>query len=226
MGSEKIKFPTEGAKLQNKREIELVEPLKLLSMPNWCFASYVIEGEKKEIDKLELMMRKLDSMEKPAVENGFGTKWLGCLVHEMGGNWEEVRCRGSWSELERVDDCAIRFNTETAWAPCNETLDLICKRFPSLRYYYSSEEPGMCEYWTNDEEGKYFPDRFYIDLCTPEEQYDCEYFRTLEDALRWMRENYSKNINSKEDIDRLCDKWEEESPDAFCYLYEYKIDKD
>ena len=195
-------------------------------MPNWCFASYVIEGEKKEIDKLELMMRKLDSMEKPAVENGFGTKWLGCLVHEMGGNWEEVRCRGSWSELERVDDCAIRFNTETAWAPCNETLDLICKRFPSLRYYYSSEEPGMCEYWTNDEEGKYFPDRFYIDLCTPEEQYDCEYFRTLEDALRWMRENYSKNINSKEDIDRLCDKWEEESPDAFCYLYEYKIDKD
>lgn len=54
-------------------------------MPNWCFASYVIEGEKKEIDGLEQMMRKLDSMEKPAVENGFGTKWLGCLVHELGG---------------------------------------------------------------------------------------------------------------------------------------------
>lgn len=194
-------------------------------MPNWCFASYVIEGEKKEIDGLEQMMRKLDSMEKPAVENGFGTKWLGCLVHELGGKWEEIRCRGSWSELERVDDSTIRFNTETAWAPCNETFDLICRRFPSIRYYYSSEEPGMCEYWTNDKEGKHFPDRFYIDLCTPKEEYDCEYFRTLDDALRWLRENYSKDISSKEDVERLCEQWEEKSPDAFCYLYEYRIDE-
>ncbi len=195
-------------------------------MPNWSFSSYVIEGKKSEIDELEELMNRLDSTEKPAVENGFGTNWLGCIVHELGADWNEVRCRGSWSDLKRLDECAISMNTETAWAPCNETFDLICQHFPSLRYYYSSEEPNMCEYWTNDVEGKYFPERYYIDLCTPKEDYDSEYFKTLDDALRWMQENYSKDIKTKEDFEALCEKWEEESEDAYCYLYEFKIDKE
>lgn len=195
-------------------------------MPNWCYASYVIEGKKKEIDELEEMLDRLNGMEQPAVENGFGTNWLGCIVHELGGDYENVRCRGSWSELERVGENAIRLNTETAWAPCNETFDLIRKKFPSLRYYYSSEEPNMCEYWTNDKEGKYFQDRFYIDLCTPKGEYDSEYFKTLDDALNWMRGKYSGDIKTKEDIERLCERWEEESLDAFCYLYEFRMDED
>ena len=194
-------------------------------MPNWCYASYVIEGKKEEIDEFEELLARLDSMEQPEVENGFGTDWLGCIVHELGADYKAVYCRGSWGELECIGENAIRLNTETAWAPCNETFDLVCRRFPSLRYYYSSEEPGMCEYWTNDQEGKYFPDRYYIDLCTPEEAYDREYFRTLDDALKWMRENYSTDVRTTEDIEALCGQWEEESPDAFCYLYEFRIDR-
>lgn len=37
----------------------------------------------------------------------------------------------------------------------------------------------MCEYWTNDDEGKYFPDRYYVDVCTSEEEYYSEYFLGL-----------------------------------------------
>lgn len=29
---------------------------------------------------------------------------------------------------------------------------MVCEKYP-LRYFYQSEEPGMCEYWTNDDEG-------------------------------------------------------------------------
>lgn len=43
--------------------------------------------------------------------------------------------------------------TETAWSPCIETYDFICKVFPSLTYYYRSEEPMMAEYLTNDMRG-------------------------------------------------------------------------
>ena len=82
----------------------------------------------------------------------------------------------------------------------------------------------MSEFWTNDEEGKYFPDRFYIDLCTPKEEYESEYFKTLEDALSWFRERFSVDIKSLEDVDVLCDEWEKESPDAFCNIYEFRID--
>lgn len=60
----------------------------------------------------------------------------------------------------------LKFTTETAWSPCNETLELVCNTFPTLNYYYQSEEPGMEVYQTNDVEGTYFPDKYIADLCT------------------------------------------------------------
>ena len=50
--------------------------------------------------------------------------------------------------------------TETAWSPCIETYDFICQKFPSLNYYYRSEEPMMAEYLTNDSDGRYFKERY------------------------------------------------------------------
>ena len=110
-------------------------------------------------------MKGLQERKKPSVKNGFGTTWLGCLVDALGGDWNEVWCRGDWN-TPQFDGKVLRFSTMTAWSPCNETFDLVCEKFPSLRYFYQSEEPGMVEYWTNDREGKYFPDRYIADVCT------------------------------------------------------------
>ena len=54
----------------------------------------------------------------------------------------------------------LKFTTETAWSPCDETFELVCEKFPTLCYFYQSEEPSLAEYWTNDQEGKYFPDQY------------------------------------------------------------------
>lgn len=64
-------------------------------MPNWCSTSYVLSSSKENIDKLHGVMSELQSMDKPFSENGFGPNWLGCLVDRLGGNHEEVWCRGS-----------------------------------------------------------------------------------------------------------------------------------
>ena len=93
-------------------------------MPNWCSTAYAIEGDAKEIKSLYELMKRLEDMEKPSVENGFGTTWLGCLVDALGKDWHNVHCRGSWSCLELEDD-VLKFSTETAWSPCNETFDLV-----------------------------------------------------------------------------------------------------
>ena len=111
-------------------------------MPNWCSTAYAIEGDAKEIKSLYELMKRLEDMEKPSVENGFGTTWLGCLVDALGKDWHNVHCRGSWSCLELEDD-VLKFSTETAWSPCNETFDLVLEKYPSLRYYFQAEEPGM-----------------------------------------------------------------------------------
>lgn len=193
-------------------------------MPNWCFATYVIEGDKKEIDKVESMMNRLMNMKEPVVKNNFGTNWLGCIVHQLGGNWRKVRCRGTWDDLERLNERSIKFTTETAWAPCNETFDILLKHYPTLRYFYSSQEPNMNEYWTNDLEKVYFPERFIIDLCTPQEQYNWEYFKTLESTLEWVRENFGEKVRCEEDIETLCERWQTESEHAFINLHKYKED--
>src|SRR3712207_8742034 len=49
-------------------------------------------------------------------------------------------------------------------SPCNEMFDMVCKKYPTLSYFYRSEEPGMALYFTNDKEGRYFQDRFVVEL--------------------------------------------------------------
>ena len=63
-------------------------------MPNWCSSAYAIEGDANEIKSLYELMKGLENMEKPSVENGFGTTWLGCLVDALGKDWNDVSCRG------------------------------------------------------------------------------------------------------------------------------------
>ena len=65
-------------------------------MANYCNTSYVVEGNKEELDCLYQTMERLQNMEQPLVENGFGTTWLGCLIAELGGNIEDYYCKGDW----------------------------------------------------------------------------------------------------------------------------------
>ena len=59
-------------------------------MPNWCFTTYKIVGDIKEIHDLNNKLMKLDNMKEPLVPNGFGNLWLGCLVKILGGDAEKV----------------------------------------------------------------------------------------------------------------------------------------
>ena len=129
-------------------------------MANWCRTDYVIEGEKRELDVLHQTMKRLQEMEPPLVENGFGPSWLGCLVKELGEDPEAIGCRGCWYDLQRADD-TIRVVFETAWSPCYDVIELLKEKFPSLRFYYRAIEPGNQVFNKNDVEGKYFPENIY-----------------------------------------------------------------
>ncbi|MEQ3237261.1 hypothetical protein [Bacteroides cellulosilyticus] len=78
-------------------------------------------------------------------------------------------------------------------------------------------------YETNDEFGTYFSDRFFLDACSPEEEYLSEYFETQEDAFAWLEEKCGEPIKSAEDVKALDERWQSKSEDAFCYLHEFQI---
>ena len=153
-------------------------------MPNWCCTSMVWTGDKEEIADLYERMQRLENMSEPLVPNGFGTRWLGNLVADLGKDWKDVGCRGTWSFLELLDENTLKFNTETAWYRCTEVDDLIMKKYPSIDITFQCVEGGMVIYETNDEEGRYFPERYMIDV----EDSDTQYFDLKEDALDFLEE--------------------------------------
>lgn len=113
--------------------------------------------------------------------------------------------------------------TETAWAPCIETYDFICKAFPSLAYYYRSEEPMMAEYLTNDIEGRYFNACYQIDAIMPNGDYVAECFSGLGDALRWVSEKSECCIQSEADVEALNEQWHTGDNEGYCYLHHYRV---
>lgn len=125
-------------------------------MPNWNQTKYVFTGSKDEIGKLNEIIVKTLSNEN--LKSGdFGNEWLGFIVKELNENPKEIDCRG-WIENPKLlkNGTTFKFTTWTAWSSCYELFELICKKFPTLNYYFISTEPACCVYLTNDKEKKYF----------------------------------------------------------------------
>lgn len=58
----------------------------------------------------------------------------------------------------------------SAWCEPHEVINFLSTKYPSLRFYFLAEEPGMDYFATNDVSGKYFPERYYLsgfDDCEP-----------------------------------------------------------
>lgn len=191
-------------------------------MPNWCYTAYAIEGDAEEVKSLYETMKGLENREEPLVQNGFGTTWLGCLVDALGGDWHGVRCRGNWENLEMQGE-TLYLTTMTAWCPCNETFDLVCEKYPSLRYYYRTEEPGMAIYETNDSEGVYFSEKYHVELHTPDDDFYSEYFTELSDIFEWLEDLFDQPVTSREDFEALVAKWCETCAGAYGVINEFQI---
>lgn len=175
-------------------------------MPNWCFTSLVVRGDENEVRDLYEKMKSLEDREETLVPNGFGKTWLGNLVTVLGGDWNEVRCRGEWFNLALIDDeCVLRFDTESAWTHPEELIDFLLEKYPGVDIYFRAEEPSMAIYLTNDVDGLYFADRYALSQGDS----DPEYYSPGEEKefLRDLSKMIGKEINNIGDV------WEE--------VYEY-----
>ena len=192
-------------------------------MPNWCSTSYVVTGDKNEVRDLYEKMRSLEEREKPLVKNGFGVTWLGNLVTLLGRSWEEVYCRGEWSELTvDIDNDELRFCTMTAWAELRQLRHFLQEKYPSLTFYFRSEEPGMCIFQTNDKEGIYFPERYKVEHWD-EESENCmdekEVFDTVSDIT-------GTTVQNLEELNKAIDTYNEVHEYEPIYIYVFETVED
>lgn len=78
-------------------------------------------------------------------------------------------------------------------------------------------------YETNDSEGKYFTDKYIVDLCTAKGKYFCEYFADRESLFAWLGEVAGKTVRSEQDAKALFEEWAQENPDSCCSINEYVV---
>lgn len=170
-------------------------------MPNWCYTSYRIVGKTEEVNDLYTKIQQLQNMEKPLVENGFGLLWLGCLVTILGGDWNEIYCRGSIADFS-LDDGILSIETETAWGEMDEVRYFIEKVYPALKIYYYEEECGCEIYQTNDKHGHFFSERYILDNQDGD---GMEYFDKLETLLAFASRTIGKKLETIEDLNDAID---------------------
>ena len=194
-------------------------------MPNWCDTSYKCVGDLKEVRKLNSVLKYMEKRKTSILSNGFGKMWLGNLVYKLGGNWEELRCRGEITDFS-LDSNVLTINQQTAWCEQEGVREIIEKSFPSIKVYYLEQESGCEVFCTNDASGEYFPERYFLDSYE-----DWEYFETLDDAAKFVSNIIGHEVEpSVDEIDKALDKYveehEEENEDIFYSFHEFKVVED
>ena len=161
-------------------------------MANWCFTTYKIVGNAKEISILNNKLTYLQDMDEPLEPNGFGVLWLGCLVKLLGGDNEKINCRGEITEFHlNEEEGVLTVITQSAWYEMAEVRRFLKQVFPSLQIYYYEEECGCEIYRTNDRTGRFFPERYILDT---QEVEGTTYYDDIESLLNDASEIFDRDL--------------------------------
>jgi hypothetical protein len=147
-------------------------------MANECFTQVRILGEKKEISEVYDMLHGLEES---------GKNWLGDIVNALGGNTDEVYCRGDFENVEPISETEIGLDERSAWRPMVEVWNFLQSIY-DVEIYWIAEEGGCGYYATNDAEGKVFSERYEVYLGD-----STEYFDTMEDVLKYANKLFNTN---------------------------------
>lgn len=118
-------------------------------MPNWCYNTVQIEGERGELDKL---------IEKAHFIGDDETEEPSCLsfknfIPYPNGEWSHSWCSDTWGTkwdacdpyLEDGGGQDIMYSFNTAWSPPTPIVQEMIKEFPKLKFDMYYEEQG-CDF--------------------------------------------------------------------------------
>lgn len=194
-------------------------------MANWATVNYTIEGP---ISDLSLLMNALQNtpvgIERERAEANvlsiLGVK-LDNIKHCDGRGLD---LRGGITDFEwGHGNTTILISAEEAWGVV-DFKDVLKVRFPDIKIYYSVEEPNEEIYATNDVQGKYYHDRFYVDACIDDE-YDCNYFSNSTSMYQWISEITGGRVYDEETLNTFNSDYEDEGTDDenYIHVHEFKI---
>ena len=188
-------------------------------MANWASTSYAIEGSKSDLERVFNVIDDFVKGNVKPVEENTSKEWEGNIVTALGATDEQMKnnyLRGFIQTYEIIDG-VLHLEAEEAWGT-TDFRHLLAKLMPVLTIYYIVEECGCEVYATNDCDGKYFTESYYIDICI-DGDYFSEYFDTEKQVLAYVAQLLKKESVTMKDIDE----WNEEQDDNENYIYVHEF---
>lgn len=188
-------------------------------MANWALVTYkCVCKDEEQAKELIGILDELKDMDKPYAENDFGNLWMGCLVVRLGGETfkggivgshngaREIRCRGEiFSDYEREGNI-VTMITEQAWTEQESFRHFVESKFEGMKMYYLCDESNEGIYCSNDADGKFFHNEYWLDFNDK----DPEYFDSIEDAAKFVGNLVGREVKpTTEDIEAAIDNYQE-----------------
>lgn len=211
-------------------------------MPNWCFTQMIFHGEKKEIEDFHNKIEEWTSKNYEA--NGFGTGWLGNVLHGAGlgdrvdSETNRLRCRGDITfigEIDTYDDggeTTFNLDTETAWGPMtvmwSEVINIM--GYKTIGFSYCAEEPGCEIYEIYDPYGD-FEDEYYVDSFVDGDDTDNEKlmkfstwrdYRNDDDLRTALQEFLETDEDDLETLIKQAEGYVCKSAYTYVYIHKYR----
>ena len=110
----------------------------------------------------------------------------------------------------------IGLDTETPNQPPLEILDALCRKFPSLRYYYLVQLAD--KHITNDREQKFFIlPKISVDLFHKDQELYCE-FDISDQAFAWLSELLHQDFHTEEEVNQFLEAQRDGETLNFCRI--------
>lgn len=147
-------------------------------MANICYTDYTVIQKNGGIEQLERLYEVMVESEEMDKEHPM---WMGNIVRRLGGDSEKIRCDGWWQDTPTLENGVLHFTTESRWGELYETREFLESVFPDLKFYYQSDVPESDLFFTNDTNGEYYPERYYLDVDGI-----IEYFTTIRETAKYV----------------------------------------
>ena len=185
-------------------------------MANMASVAYAIEGPQKDLEKI-LGAICLALTDKQHWTEYKACEYLGFSEKEL----DDKYLRGEIDDEPTLENGVLRFYVEERWG-LQDFNELLEKKFPEIKVYWVVEESGYEVYATNDKEGKYFPERYWVDTAQ-DDIYCSEYFKNEESMWKWLNEKYG--VKSEEEVEAWNAKYEETGDECenFIFIHEFSI---
>ena len=186
-------------------------------MANWCMNRHAFFTDKENESELIRFHEKLSSIMKTPSEvpNGFEPGWLGKVAIAHGVDWKEISCKGEISTLGEYEPGSNFFTleSESAWTPANELWEAVIANYEGVAFVYIAEESGMGIYTNTDVDGRFFSDRYLLEILgdapIPEDWYanqekpGCleirEYFESLDAFTKYCTDFTGQKFSTYEE---------------------------